>query len=139
MTTQPNIPNSNDVSPKRLWFGFTSGAIAWTLAGLFDVIVVWHTCSGAALGSTAVFTDTGLRVLLGIITFGLLAIATVGGIVSYDNWRRLSEGSDFVPAEGRGRKQYMALTGVLMSGALGVGIIWFSIPIYILKVCVRAR
>lgn len=137
MTTSSG--NSRDIAPRRLWFGFASGAIAWSIAGTFDVIVAWHTCLGGALGSTAVFTQTGLRVLLGVITLALLAITTAGGIVSYRNWRTLSETTDFLEAEARGRKQYMAMSGVLINTALGVGIIWFAIPIYMLSVCVRAR
>jgi len=139
MTMQPRIPNSNDVSPKRLWFGFAGGATAWVIAGLFDVILAWHMCLGADLGSNAIASQTGMRVLLGIVTFGLLAVATVGGIISFNNWRRLSEESDFLSAEARGRKQYMALSGVLVSAVLGIGILWFSLPIYLLSVCARAR
>jgi hypothetical protein len=80
-----------------------------------------------------------MRVLLGVVTFGLLAIATAGGLISFRNWRRLSESRDFMEAEGRGRKQFMALVGVFISISLGIGIIWFSLPIYILGICVRAR
>src|SRR5581483_6757945 len=137
--TMPSESNSNDVSRKRLWFGFTSGAIAWSIAGTFDAIVAWHTCSGRALGSTPVFTQTGLRILLGVITFALLAITTAAGVISYKVWRQLSASSDFLSAEAYGRKQYMAMSGVLISAALGIGIVWFSIPIYILGACVRAR
>jgi len=138
MSTQANIPESNGVSPKRLWFGFSGAAAAWVLAGLLDASLAWFACMGKELGN-GVFTTAGMRILLGFITFGLLAVATAGGIISFGNWRRLSETDQFIEAEGRGRKQFMALVGVFISVLLGIGILWFSIPVYILGICVRGR
>jgi hypothetical protein len=137
MNSRANIPDP-DVPAKRLWFGFSGAALAWIIAGLVDVWLAWIACMGHEAGS-GIFTSVGMRVLLGVVTFGLLAIATAGGLISFRNWRRLSESRDFMEAEGRGRKQFMALVGVFISISLGIGIIWFSLPIYILGICVRAR
>lgn len=137
MNTRENLPDSG-ISEKRLWFGFSGAAAAWVIAGLADVWLAWVACMGHEAGS-GVFTSIGMRILLGVITFGLLAIATAGGVISFINWRRLSQSQDFIEAEGRGRKQFMALVGVFISVSLGAGIIWFSIPIYILGLCVRGR
>jgi hypothetical protein len=127
-----------DVPPKRLWFGFSGAVAAWVLAGVVDAALAWIACMGHEAGS-GVFTSVGMRILLGVITFGLLAIATAGGMISFRNWQRLSDESEITEAEGRGRKQFMALVGVFISISLGLGIIWFAIPIYILGICVRAR
>ncbi len=127
-----------DVPPKRLWFGFSGAAAAWVLAGVVDAALAWIACMGHEAGS-GVFTSVGVRVLLGVITFGLLAVATAGGMISFRNWRKLSDESEITEAEGRGRKQFMALVGVFISISLGLGILWFAIPIYILGICVRAR
>ncbi len=129
---------SPDVPPKRLWFGFSGAAAAWVIAGVADAWLAWVACMGHEAGS-GVFTSVGMRVLLGVITFGLLAVATAGGLVSFANWRRLSDSGQFIESEARGRKQFMAMVGVLISVSLGIGILWFSIPIYILGICVRAR
>ncbi len=137
MNTNANL-RSSDVPPKRLWFGFSGAAAAWILAGIADAALAWVACMGHEAGS-GVFTSMALRIMLGVITFGLLAVATAGGLVSFANWRRLSESPDFLEADARGRKQFMALVGVLISISLGVGIVWFAIPIYILGICVRAR
>jgi hypothetical protein len=137
MNTRSN-PTPAPVSPKRLWFGFSGAAVAWIIAGLVDAWIAWIACMGHEAGS-GVFTPAGMRVLLGVVTFGLLAVATAGGLISFRNWRRLSDSHEFVEAEGRGRKQFMALVGVFISVSLGIGIIWFSIPIYVLGICVRAR
>ena len=137
MNTQVVHPEP-DVPAKRLWFGFSSAAAAWILAGAVDAALAWIACMGHEAGS-GVFTAVGMRVLLGLVTFALLAVATTGGLISFLNWRRLSEESEFTEAEGQGRKQFMALVGVFVSISLGLGIIWFAIPIYILGICVRAR
>jgi len=136
MSTSAQVPS--DISPKRLWFGFSGAAAAWAFAGFLDATLAWFACMGGELDNGP-FTPVGMRILLGIITFVLLATAAAGGIISYSNWRKLSQSRDWMHAEGRGRMQYMALCGVIVSVTLGLGIIWFSIPIYILGVCVRAR
>ncbi|HLZ42166.1 MAG TPA: hypothetical protein VKQ11_14450 [Candidatus Sulfotelmatobacter sp.] len=137
MNTKANFPE-RDIPRNRLWFGFSGAAVAWIIAGLADAWLAWVACMGHEVGS-GVFTSVGMRVLLGAITFGLLAVATAGGLVSFNNWRRLSQSREFLEAEGRGRQQFMALVGVFISVSLGVGIVWFAIPIYILGICVRAR
>ena len=126
------------IAPKRLWFGFAAAVAAWSLAGFLNVLFAWQACLGGEAGS-GVFTSTWLRVLLGFITFGLLAVAVAAGFVSYRNWQRLSDKSSFVEAEGRGREEFMAMTGVFVSASLGIGIALFAIPIYILGICVRYR
>jgi hypothetical protein len=138
MSTRANLPESVDVAPKRLWFGFSGAAVAWALAGFLDATLAWFACRGGEAG-TSVFTSTGMRILLGFITFGLLAVATAGGLISFSNWRKLTAEESFVDDEARGRKQFMAKVGVILSIALGVGIIWFSIPVYLLGLCVRGR
>jgi hypothetical protein len=137
MNTRANVPNS-DIPPKRLWFGFSGAALAWIVAGLVDAWLAWVACMGHEAGS-GVFTSVGMRVLLGVVTFALLGVAIAGGLISFRNWRRLSESHDFIEAEGRGREQFMALVGVFISVSLGIGIVWFALPIYILGICVRAR
>jgi hypothetical protein len=138
MNTQSNLSNPDDITPKRLWFGFSGAAFAWILAGFLDATLAWYACLGGELG-WSVFTPIGMRILLGFITFGLLAIATAGGLISYSNWRKLSSSESLIEAEARDRKQFMAFVGIFVSASLGIGILWFSIPIYILRLCERAR
>ena len=127
----------HEVSPKRLWFGFAGGAAAWIIAGLLNVLLAWQSCMGGEAGS-AMFTQTWVWVVLGIVTIGLLATGIAAGVVSYGNWRILSGSSDFSEAEGRNRQEYMALVGVFVSVSLVAGMVWFAIPIYIIRMCVRS-
>ena len=126
------------VSSKRLWFGFAGAACAWVIAGLADVLLAWQVCMGGESGSL-VFTQTGIRIVLGIITLAFLAVGVIAGVISFRNWRKLSQDPHFVEAEGRGRKEYMAIFGVIVSATMVMGMIWFTIPIYILSVCQRVH
>lgn len=126
------------VSSKRLWFGFAGAACAWVIAGLVDVLLAWQACMGGESGSL-VFTQTGIRIVLGIITLAFLAVGVIAGVISFRNWRKLSQDPHFVEAEGRGRKEYMAIFGVIVSATMVMGMIWFTIPIYILSVCQRVH
>lgn len=138
MTDETFNKNSIRVPTKRLWFGFAGAAVAWTAAGALDVIWTGQGCvRSEACQSLAV--PGWIEILLGAITFALLAVAVVSGVISYRNWKRLANNGDFVEAEGRERQEFMALFGVLVSVTLGVGIIWFILPIYLITSCTRAH
>jgi hypothetical protein len=126
------------ITPARLWFGFMGGAAAWVLAGILNVVLAWEACVSDN-GGSFFFTQTGVRVVLGVITAVMLVLAVSAGIVSFRNWRLLSRQRDFIEAEGRGRQEFMAIFGTFVSACLGVGIVWFLIPIYIVRFCVRAH
>lgn len=138
MTQETKARSPQNISSGRLWFGFVGASVAWILAGLINVLLAWQACMGGEAGSFF-FTQTGVRVVLGIITFALLALATAAGVISFQNWRALKQQPDFVEAEGRGRQEFMAIFGVFVSVSLGVGIVWFAMPIYIIRMCMRAH
>lgn len=138
MSEQIQAPPQESVSPARLWFGFVGSAVAWVLAGLLNVALAWQACLGGDAG-WFVYTQTGMRILLGVITFGMLGLDVASGLVSFQNWRMLSRQRDFAEAEGWGRQEFMAIFGVIVSATLGAGIIWFVLPIYIVRMCVRAH
>lgn len=123
--------------PGRVWYGMGTGAGAWLLAGAVDAIVAWEACTGRKAGG--VFTSTGEHWLLGIVTFGLLAATVVAGVMAVRNWRQLGGGQKLIYAEASGRKEFQALVGLIVSVSLGVGLVWFALPIYLLASCVRVR
>jgi hypothetical protein len=138
MSEMVQAPPRETVSSGRLWFGLLGAAVAWVIAGLLDVVLAWLACIGGDAGS-AFFTPTGMRVALGVITFLMLAVDVAAGLVAFQNWRTLSQQQDIMEAEARPRPEYMGLFGVIVSTTLGVGIIWFVLPIYIISMCVRAH
>lgn len=138
MTEQIQTREPESISPRRLWFGFAGGAVAWVLAGLLNVVLAWEACVSDS-GGSFFFTQTGVHVVLGAGTLIMLALAVAAGVVSYQNWRRLSQRGRFVEAEARGREEFMGIVGVFVSACLGIGIVWFVIPIYVIRFCVRAH
>ncbi|MGH9325202.1 MAG: hypothetical protein ACRD2B_00725 [Terriglobia bacterium] len=123
---------------KRLWFGTFAAGVAWTLTGLIDGLLAWQACmSGPA--KHGVYTQLGMHILLGVITFGFLAITIIAGVISFRNWRAYSQESSFLSAEGRDRREFMSMAGVFVAASLGMGIIWFALAVYIIRVCMQAR
>lgn len=126
------------VSPRRLWFGFAGSACAWIGLGIADILLAWQACLGHEQYGGA-HAEPGFRILYVVVTLLLLIMAIGAGLTSYRNWQRLSQDQSLSDAEGRGRREYMALAGVFISVTMGMGIIWLGLPIGILSFCVRAR
>lgn len=136
LVTEENHSANHRISPRLLWFGFAAAATAWLLTGIADVLITWQACPAAQTGGPSEGSYRGLY--LGF-TFALLAIAFAAGFVSFRNWRRISNEKSIAESEGRGRKEYMALAGVFISITLGIGIVWLSIPLFLLNICARQR
>lgn len=132
-TTRPNV-----VPSRKLWFGLTATAAAWVALGVGDVLITWWACiENRQLGGGTV--RSGVAIVYFIAAFLLIGMAVVAGITSYRNWRQLSGAARLSEAEGRGRPEFMALMGVFVSFTLGIGLIWLTVPLLILNLCVRAR
>jgi len=126
------------VSGTRLWFGFAATAFAWMALGISDVLITWRECiHNEEFGGAS--AHTGLHAFNIILWIVLLAIAILAGVMSYRNWRSLAGQVNIYRAEGNGRREYMAIVGVLISVTLGMGMIWLGIPLLILGLCVRTR
>lgn len=132
-TRPPSVPS------RKLWFGFTGSACAWVGLATGDVLLAWWAClqEGQQFGFSKVRPDIGFAYFG--TTFVLIALAIAAGTTSYRNWKELSSDTSLRDAEGRGRQEFMALMGVFVSFTLGFGLIWLTIPLLILNVCVRAR
>lgn len=126
------------VSSTRLWFGFAAGVLAWLGLGISDVLLTWREClHNEAYGGAS--GHPGLDMLnIGLFCL-LLAIAIVAGIMSYQNWRKLSGQVRIYRAEATGSREYFALLGVFISLTFGMGIVWLGIPLFIITLCVRTR
>ena len=73
-----------------------------------------------------------------VVSLVLLAIAIIAGVISYRNWRAMSfESSSGLQAVDR--SEFMALSGIIISITLGVGIVLLTIPPFVLNLCWRAR
>jgi hypothetical protein len=126
------------ITPGWLWFGLTAAAAAWalnlwgsyTISGLICVSQGGRIVAGPAMLS---------RTLLAVVALCLLAVSIAAGIASYRNFRETANNSHLLEAEGDERREFMALAGVLVSTALGVGIMWACIPLLLVNICLRGQ
>lgn len=134
----PTQNPTRDIPSAKLWFGFTGSAASWIILSVGYVLITWWACveNGQLGGGTP---RPGIALLYSLAAGLLIGMAFAAGSVSYRNWRRLSTARTVVEAEGPGRAEFMALLGVFVSFTLGVGLIWLTIPLLILNLCVRAR
>lgn len=122
----------------KLWFGFTGSAVSWVCLSMAYVLITWWACvQNGQLGVGA--TRPGIAFLYVLAALLLIGMAIISGLTSYRNWRRLSDARNLSEAEGQGRAEFLALLGVFVSFTLGVGLMWLTIPLLILKLCVRVR
>lgn len=138
MTMHPATRHGAQTPTRRMWFGAAGAAVAWIVAEFINVLLSGQGCS-RALAAALVVTPLWLRIGLGIITIALLGASIAAGIISYRTWRGLARNADLVAAEGHSRQEFVALVGLFVSATLGLGIFWFVLPIYIIRMCVRAH
>jgi hypothetical protein len=134
LSSQPGA----EITTRSLWFGATAAAIAWALDGAVCEVIASEACRTNA-ESWGPFSATGTKVLLGGITAVAVAVSVAAILVSFRNWRRLTESSDFIHAPGDKRKPFMGMVGVFAGIALTAGLIWQVLPLLFLDVCVKAR
>jgi hypothetical protein len=137
MSTNPTT-RVDGISNARLWFGLAASAGAWFGLGLADMFITWVACvHQEKFGGASV--HPGARALYFAFTVLLFGVAALAGTMSYRNWYKLSHITSLLLAEGRERKEFMALAGLFISFTLGAGIIWLCLPLFILQQCLRAR
>lgn len=126
------------IPPRRLWFGFSASAIAWGSLGVIDILILWRACTHYGEFGLPV-SHPGARILYVIVSVALLATAVAAGVTSWRNWRALSSKSRLLDAEGVDRREFMALVGIFVSITMGMGILWLTLPPFIIELCGRAR
>lgn len=137
MASEPTI-RSDNVRPRRLWFGLSAAFFCWFLLGIAEMFITWRAClRQEALGNAS--SHPGATAASFVVTFLLMAVVAAAGFISYLSWRQLSSERRFIEAEGKSRREYMALLGVIASITLGAGMVWMSLPLFILRLCARVR
>lgn len=137
--TQTSTGPPARISQASLWFGACAAAVAFSIQGFVCFQIAVQACKDGHVGDWGPLSAVGVRGELDAVTAFLLAIAVIGGIISFRNWRALSEHERLIEAEGKSREAYMALAGVFVSTAFVIGIIWLGLPTAFLNTCVTAR
>lgn len=128
----------NEVSPGRLWFGLAASAFAWFGLGLAEMFITWRACLHNEEFGNASSHPASMAAAFAVSGF-LIALAATAGFLSWNSWRRLAAERRLIDAEGRGRRDYMALLGMFVSLTLGAGMVWMLLPLFILQLCARIR
>lgn len=138
MDLPASLRYTNQLPQRRLWFGTVAAAAAWALHGFTCFLISANACQNGA-GRLGPLRGSELRVLLGVITIVLLGIAVTGGMTSLRNFRAVRQQRSLTHAEALNREAFMSLTGVFLSIAFVVGIIWAGIPLILINLCIYAR
>jgi hypothetical protein len=134
MPVQTNSEPVQRIRPARLWFGAAGAAGSWALQGFTCFLITTQECASGT-GQWGPLSPTGVRLLLGCLTLGFLAVAAASGWVSYKNWRLLSGQRRLLEAEGFGREEFMALVGIFVGALSVLGLIWAGIPAIMIPAC----
>ena len=126
------------ISNRRQWLQLGASAAAWLALGIADILITWRAClNEEQFGGASV--HPGAHVLYLVMTALLFCLALFTGVSSYRTWRKLSTVPGFMEAEGRERDEFMSQAGVFISFVLGFGMLWLSLPLFLIQMCLRTR
>lgn len=126
------------MEPRHLWFGLAASGFAWFGLGVAEMFLTWRAClHNEEFGNAS--SHPASMIAAWVVTAFLIGVAAAAGFISYRNWRELSAQKHLIEAEGRDRKEFMALLGVFVSFTLGMGMVWMGIPLIIIRLCARTR
>ncbi len=136
---QPEVEgDSTSIRNGRLWFEVVASGAAWFALGLADLMITWRACvHQEQFGGPS--AHPGASALFFVMWFLLAGLALLTGWMSYRSWRTLSGSGDLLYSEGRERKEFMSQAGFFISLTLGIGIVWLSLPLFLIEMCARTR
>lgn len=124
---------------RRLWYGTCAAAAAAAAQGFICFQIAVQACKDGHIGTWGPLSPSGVRWVLGGISCFLFLVALSAAVISFRNWRTVSEQRRLSEAEGHGREAFMALAGIFVSVAFLVGIVWLGLPMLVLNTCVTVR
>jgi hypothetical protein len=141
--TRPHVADDADrgreppIGLRRLWFGVAAAPLAWMVAELAGYVLASRDC-GRWQSGLAAHAVPNAPVIVTAISLAMAALAAAGLAVALGGLRT----TDRVvpPSDVRaGRARFMSVAGVLVSALLLVGIVFFSLPPFLVNACSRAR
>ncbi|HEX5368014.1 MAG TPA: hypothetical protein VFY10_01225 [Dehalococcoidia bacterium] len=123
---EPEVPRDRLPSIWLLWFGLLAPPIAWAGHLSIEYFLTTLQCQ---------LTTPLAKTLILAVWPVLVVIGLVAGVVAYLSWRKL-EGLPENPAVNRAR--FMAVAGMLLTGLFVIGLVYGTVPIFVLDHC-RAR
>ena len=153
----PGTPPAPPVSKGRLWVGVATAPAAWALCELVGYVIVSRSCEPGrdGIGSYAVFQP---GIVLTSIAISMTIVAVAALLVAMGSWRalrereapddravRASSGAELPdsapPAADPSwtRARFMAFAGIFTSAICGLGILFWSVPSFLLNSCSQVR
>jgi hypothetical protein len=126
------------LSGKKLWFGFAGAVFAWIVLGCAEITIIWRGCMRQEDYGVPP-SHPWVSVLLTVITLLILAITVGAGMISYRNFKQLSAQASMLESLAVQRGEFMAVTGVIVSATLAMGMVWLALPPLFIDLCWRAR
>lgn len=124
--------------PRRLAAGLLLGPAAWSANGLLGWFISARACAaGGAAGD--VLGPGAARIAIGAVGLIALALALAGARIASRSWRGLSADRRLAAVEALDSREFLAVAGLLVSGACAAGIVLFALPALLVDVCVSAR
>lgn len=125
-------------SDRPLWYGLAAPVAAWVMEGMASFVFSDYAC---AQGKPFLhsFSRTAVVAALIVLAAVMLTIAISAGVVAWRTWRSLSRTAKVSEAEGRGRGEFMALTGIFISVIFSIAIVWSGLAPMIVGPCTVSR
>lgn len=129
--------NSQAIGNRRLWFGLAAAGSAFFMEVITIFVVSWAACY-AGHGRLGAWPESDVRWVLAGITIVLFTLSVTGGIMSYQHWRQLSSSKDLAHSESEPNDEFISMLGALCSATMSLGILWISLPLIIINICMRS-
>jgi hypothetical protein len=119
------------IDRRALWFTLLAAPTAWTVQGLLGWWAGERICADMSIG--------GVRGLTALVSMLALIVALVSVATAWRAWAMASSAPHAIHAEAWDRVEFMALSGLFISAAFTLGIIWGALPSLMLSACGRVR
>jgi len=127
-----------DAPPPRLWFAVLGAPAAWAAQGLLGWLVALGACGHQGDASTPWLSPSGLRGVEIVISAVALIVAASALSFGLKAWHR-SGNRVGAPVQASAPYDFLASIAVLGGVAFLLGIVWGTLPIFMLSVCEAMR
>ncbi len=131
-------PHRHRVGLTALFFGLAAAPAAWNVQLLFSVGLAAHACYPRDVPLELPIWRNLWGILLAIGVAGV-ALAIVGGLVSFRNWRLTFDEAPgsvhHLLDNGEGRTRFIAMFGILTSVLFVLGLVFATAAVFLVPLC----
>jgi len=131
-------PHRRRVGLTALFFGLAAAPVAWNVQLLFSVGFASHACYPRDVPLELPIWSNLWGILLAIGLAGI-AVAILGGLVSFRNWRLTFDESTgsvhHMLDRGEGRTRFIAMFGILTSAVFALGVVFATAAVFLVPLC----